>query len=104
MVSTAATTVTNGAITLMLGATTHFSPMYLQLQGEEDFADYVFTRLKQGTLSSTQAANLWSYTDGYKIVLTTTFTGTPTGTDGTTGLYSTGTNVNAVHCLKKTQS
>jgi hypothetical protein len=37
--------------TLVLGATTHFTPMYLRLQGEDDFADYVFTRLKQGTLT-----------------------------------------------------
>jgi len=37
---------TTGTVTLMLGATTHFSPMYLRLQGEDDFAEYVFSRLR----------------------------------------------------------
>jgi hypothetical protein len=102
-------TTTTGTVTLMLGATTHFTPVYLRLQGEDDFADYVFTRLKQGTLSATQAANLWQYTDGYKIVLETNFIGTPNLVDSTTATAVTGqvatiTNVNAVHCLKKTKS
>lgn len=87
----------------MLGATTHFAPMYLKLQGEDDFADYVFTRLKRNSLTPAQAANLWQYSDGYKIVLETSFLGTPAAV-GTSGKVSASTNVNAVHCLKKTKA
>lgn len=48
---------------------------------------------------------MWQYTDGYKIVLETNFTGVPVCNDvANVGQCSTTSGVLAVHCLKKTKS
>ena len=62
----------------MLDATTNFGPMYVTFQGIDDFAGYVFESLTSGLLTETQAANLFEYTDGYRMAITSTYAGTAT--------------------------
>ena len=56
----------------LLGAQTNLGPITLTLSGEATFDDYIFGLLKTGDLTSEQAKFLWTYSDGYKLTLSST--------------------------------
>jgi len=85
-------TVTSEETINIIGAATNFNNFYLTMVGEDDFGGYVFERLNSGRLTSTQASYLWEYSDGYKMVITSSIANIAT------------TVWSSVHCFKKTRS